>query len=78
MAAKVALLRGGQMTSRCLLFMSWGKLSMLDNHIALAVMCYMQTAWETRGETGDMELALVKARVEAAAAHRWLQSIFMV
>jgi hypothetical protein len=35
---------------------SWRGLSMLDGHIALAVICFMQLAWETRENPRDVEL----------------------
>ncbi len=67
LAFRVALLLGGPVSDRSLLFIAWPA-SRWDPPIALAVAAYATLAWETREEAGPLLPALVRARVDGAAA----------
>jgi hypothetical protein len=67
LAFRVALLLGGPVADRSLLFFAW-PVSRWDPPIALAVAAYAALAWETREEAGPLLPALVRARVDGAAA----------
>ena len=67
LAFRVALLLGGPVADRSLLFFAWPA-SRWDSPIALAVAAYAALAWETREEVGPLLPALVRTRVDGAAA----------
>ncbi len=72
---RVALLVGGTVPDRLLLFFAWPA-GGLDLSIAAAVAAYAELAWSTRDDTGPLLPALVHARVDAAAACGTAKSIF--
>ncbi len=67
LAFRLALLLGGPVPDRSLLFLAWPA-SRWDPPIALAVAAYAALAWETREEVGPLLPAFVRARVDGAAA----------
>ncbi len=67
LAFRVSLLLGGPVPDRSLLFFAWPA-SRWDPPIASAVAAYAAVAWETREEVGPLLPALVRARVDGAAA----------
>jgi hypothetical protein len=67
LAFRVALLVGGPVPDRSLLFFAWPA-SRWDPPIALAVAAYAALAWETQEEVGLLLPTLVRARVDGAAA----------
>jgi hypothetical protein len=67
LAFRAALLLGGPVPDRSLLFFAWPA-SQWDPPIALAVAAYAALAWETREEAGPLLPALVRARVDGASA----------
>jgi exonuclease III len=73
---RVATILGGPVDDRRLLMMAWPGLSMEDRHISLAIVCYIQLAWEAKDEPGDLVYGQLLAKVEAVAAIRPLRSIF--
>ncbi len=63
----VALLLGGLVPDRSLLFFAWPA-SPWDSPMALAIAAYASLAWDTREEVGLLLPALVRACVDGAAA----------
>jgi hypothetical protein len=49
---------------------------MEDRHISLAIVCYIQLAWEAKDEPGDLVYGQLLAKMETVAAIRPLRSIF--
>ncbi len=72
---RVALLAGGPFPDRLLLFFAW-PVSELDLQFATAVAAYVELAWATREDSEPLLPALVRARVDAAAAGGTVRSIF--
>jgi hypothetical protein len=75
LALRVALLIGGPVADRLLLFFAWPPCP-ADGAIALAVAAFAELAWSSRDEPGPILPVLVRARVDAAAAEAALPSIF--
>ncbi len=73
LALRVALLIGGPVADRLLLFLAWPPCP-ADGAIALAVAAFVELAWSSRDEPGPILPILVRARVDAAEAA--LPSIF--
>jgi hypothetical protein len=75
LALRVALLIGGPVADRLLLFFAWPPCP-ADGAVALAVATYVELAWSSRDEPGPILPVLVRARVDVAAAEAALPSIF--
>jgi hypothetical protein len=72
---RVALLAGGPLPDRLLLFFAWPACE-LDAQFATAVAAYVELAWATREDSEPLLPVLVRARVDAAAACGPVRSIF--
>jgi hypothetical protein len=72
---RVALLAGGPLSDRLLLFFAW-PVCELDLQFATAVAAYVELAWATQEDSEPLLPALVRARVDAAAASSSVRSIF--
>jgi hypothetical protein len=75
LALRVALLLGGPVPDRLLLFFAWQPCA-ADGAVALAVAAFAELAWSSREDPGPVLPALVRARVDVAAAEAALLSIF--
>ncbi len=75
LALRVALLMGGPVADRLLLFLAWQPCA-TDGAVALAVAAFAELAWSSREDPGPVLPALVRARVDVAAAEMALPSIF--
>ncbi len=75
LALHVALLMGGPVSNHLLLFLVWQPCA-ADGAVALAVTAFAELAWSSREEPGPVLPALVRARVDVAAAEMALPSIF--
>jgi hypothetical protein len=72
---RVALLAGGPLLDRLLLFFALPACE-LDSQFATAVAAYVELAWATREDSEPLLPVLVRARVDAAAAGSFGRSTF--
>jgi hypothetical protein len=75
LALRIALLIGGPVADRLLLFLAWPP-GPADGAVALAVVAFVELVWSSRDEPGPVLPILVRARVDAAAAEAALPSVF--
>ncbi len=66
---------GRPVPDRLLLFFAWQPCA-ADGAVALAVVAFAELAWSSREDPGPVLPALVRARVDVAAAEMALPSIF--
>jgi hypothetical protein len=62
-------------SDRLLLFLAWPPCA-ADGAVALAVAPYVEFAWSSRDDPGPILPALVRAKVDVAAAEVALPSVF--
>ncbi len=76
LATRIAIVMGGPIHDKTLLMLAWpfAMAPAVDRHVTLAIVVFMEMAWEARGGAA-ITLGGLKARV-AASAPPLFQSIF--